>query len=52
MMSDLIAEKIDTLREKINYHNQKYYVLAEPEISDYEFDNVNIGSVNNEYKYM
>ena len=37
-MSDLIAEKINTLREKINYHNQRYYVLADPEISDYEFD--------------
>jgi len=37
-MNDSIAEKIEYLREKINYHNHKYYVLAEPEISDYEFD--------------
>ncbi len=37
-MTDSIAEKIGFLREKINYHNHRYYVLAEPEISDYEFD--------------
>ena len=37
-MTDSIAEKIEFLREKINYHNQRYYVLTEPEISDYEFD--------------
>lgn len=39
-MSDSISEKMETLREKINYHNQRYYVLAEPEISDYEFDSL------------
>ncbi|MCF6271110.1 MAG: NAD-dependent DNA ligase LigA [Melioribacteraceae bacterium] len=37
-MTDSIAEKIESLREKINHHNHRYYVLAEPEISDYEFD--------------
>lgn len=37
-MINLIAEKIESLQEKINYHNQRYYVLAKPEISDYEFD--------------
>ena len=38
MMSDLVVKKINSLREKINYHNQRYYVLADPEISDPEFD--------------
>ena len=30
--------KIDELREKLNYHSYKYYVLDEPEITDYEYD--------------
>ena len=33
-----ISEKIKSLRDKINYHNHKYYVLADSEISDYDFD--------------
>lgn len=33
------AEKeIEKLREEIRYHEYKYYVEAQPEISDYEFD--------------
>ncbi len=31
-------EKIKELREKINYHNYKYYVENDPVISDYEYD--------------
>ncbi len=31
-------KKIESLREKINEHNYKYYVLNKPEISDFEFD--------------
>lgn len=31
-------KEIDELREKLNYHSYKYYVLDEPEISDYEYD--------------
>lgn len=30
--------RIAQLTEAINLHNYKYYVLAQPEISDYEFD--------------
>lgn len=37
-MNNLILEKIGRLRKEINYHTHKYYVLAEPEMSDYEFD--------------
>lgn len=33
-----IKEKIESLREKINYHNYRYYVLDDPKISDYEYD--------------
>lgn len=29
---------IEELREKINYHSYRYYVLDAPEISDYEYD--------------
>lgn len=31
-------QEILRLREKINYHNHKYYVENNPEISDHEFD--------------
>jgi DNA ligase (NAD+) len=37
-MKESISEKVKYLREKINYYNHKYYVLAESEISDYDFD--------------
>jgi len=30
--------RIDELRETINYHNRRYYVLDSPEISDAEYD--------------
>ncbi len=33
-----IPERIDQLRNQLNYHNHRYYVLSDPEISDYEFD--------------
>ena len=39
MLSEQQAkEKIETLRKTLSEHNYKYYVLAEPSISDYEFD--------------
>jgi len=33
-----IQQIITSLREEINLHNHKYYVLDKPTISDYEFD--------------
>src|SRR6266849_7620996 len=33
-----IDKKIETLREKVRYHEYRYYVLDDPEISDAEFD--------------
>ena len=39
-MSDLgqVEEKLAKLREEIEYHNYRYYVLDDPVISDVEFD--------------
>ncbi|WIF94063.1 NAD-dependent DNA ligase LigA [Caminicella sporogenes] len=31
-------ERIRELKEKINYHDYRYYVLDNPEITDYEYD--------------
>jgi DNA ligase (NAD+) len=31
-------EQIQQLRELINYHNHQYYVLSNPEISDFDYD--------------
>ncbi len=31
-------KKLEELRDRINYHNYRYHVLDDPEISDYEFD--------------
>jgi DNA ligase (NAD+) len=33
-----IEQYIEQLREKIRYHNYRYYVLDDPEISDAEYD--------------
>ncbi len=33
-----IKEKIENLRKQIEYHNERYYQKADPEISDFEYD--------------
>ena len=33
-----IIEEIEDLKEKIRYHNHRYYALDDPEISDAEYD--------------
>jgi DNA ligase (NAD+) len=33
-----IQKKIEALREKIRYHEHRYYVLDDPEISDFDYD--------------
>jgi len=38
IMTDNIKNKIERLSKEIEEHNYKYYVLAQPTISDYEFD--------------
>ena len=35
-----IEKRLDSLRDKIRYHEHRYYVLDDPEISDAEFDKV------------
>lgn len=35
---DQIKKEMAELAEKIEYHNYRYYVLNDPEISDFEFD--------------
>jgi len=35
-----IKKEIEQLRAKIRYHNYKYYVLNQPEISDFKFDSL------------
>lgn len=38
MDAQAARQKIISLREELNDHNYKYYVLSEPAISDYEYD--------------
>ncbi|MHC1610514.1 MAG: NAD-dependent DNA ligase LigA [Candidatus Methanospirareceae archaeon] len=35
---EAVKKRIEDLRKKIHYHNYRYYVLDEPEISDAEYD--------------
>ena len=35
-----VEKKINDLREKIRYHEHRYYVLDDPEISDADFDSI------------
>lgn len=38
MKKSEIEDKIETLREELRYHEHRYHVLADPEISDYQYD--------------
>lgn len=38
MEMEEVKRKIEELRQKIRYHNHRYYVLDDPEISDAEYD--------------
>ena len=33
-----VRRRVDELRELVRYHDRRYYILAEPEISDFEYD--------------
>lgn len=35
---DDVRHRIESLRDELNRHNYNYYVLSQPEISDYDFD--------------
>lgn len=38
MSHHTVQDRIESLRKELEEHNYRYYVLAEPVISDYEFD--------------
>ncbi len=38
MATDDLRRKVEKLREEIEYHNYRYYILDEPEVSDAEYD--------------
>lgn len=38
MIDDQILERLEYLKQAVNYHNYRYHVLDTPVISDYEFD--------------
>ncbi|WP_126992462.1 NAD-dependent DNA ligase LigA [Thermosipho globiformans] len=46
-----IKEEIEKLREEIEYHNYRYYVLADPVISDEEYDKLLKRLIELEKKY-
>ncbi|NVM04829.1 MAG: NAD-dependent DNA ligase LigA, partial [Candidatus Helarchaeota archaeon] len=46
-----VKDRIKKLREEINYHNYRYYVLNEPVISDYEYDKLMQELINLEKKH-
>ncbi len=38
MVTETLRKKVEALREEIEYHNYRYYVLDQPEISDVQYD--------------
>ncbi len=48
---DDIVKKIEELREKIRYHNYRYYVLDDPTVSDAEYDRLMRDLIELEGKY-
>lgn len=52
MKNDLEAKKrIDELTDAVNYHNYRYYMLEDPVVSDYEFDELIKGLAELEDEY-
>jgi len=49
--SNNVKRKIEELREKIRYHNYRYYVLDDPIISDNEYDQLMRKLIELERKY-
>ncbi len=48
---DNILKKIEELREKIRYHNYRYYVLDDPTVADTEYDQLMRDLIELEEKY-
>ena len=38
MADDSVIKRVVELRQELNYHNHRYYVLDDPVISDYDYD--------------
>src|SRR4030043_2064440 len=38
MVTEAIKKRVEKLREEIEYHNHRYYVLDQPEVSDAQYD--------------
>jgi DNA ligase (NAD+) len=38
MLTEALKKKVEKLREEIEYHNYRYYVLDQPEVSDAQYD--------------
>jgi len=38
MVTEAVRKKVEKLREEIEYHNYRYYILDQPEISDGQYD--------------
>lgn len=46
-----IKQEINKLREQLRYHNDRYYNMDDPEISDYEYDQLSLRLRELEAKY-
>jgi len=40
MVTEAIRKRVEKLREEIEYHNYRYYILDQPEISDAQYDHL------------
>jgi len=38
MITEPLKKRVEKLREEIEYHNYRYYILDQPEISDAQYD--------------
>jgi DNA ligase (NAD+) len=38
MVTEAVRKRVEKLREEIEYHNYRYYILDQPEISDAQYD--------------
>jgi DNA ligase (NAD+) len=38
MVTEIMRKRVEKLREEIEYHNYRYYILDQPEISDAQYD--------------
>jgi DNA ligase (NAD+) len=51
MVTEALKKRVEKLREEIEYHNYRYYVLDQPEISDTQYDRLMRGLEKIEEQY-